>query len=366
MKLWQRLKIMDEIRLSAENEKKLRSIETKILSIVSFRDFFGVLLNEIKKKFTIPYTWITLIAEYDIATLIHTCYPSEDLDNYLTVIEREIFIKLIGTTGKPLLVKNDLKRYYPLYPPDISYFVKSLAVAPVSLDGTVIGSLNLADFSDTRFHRRAYAQFIELLALKISISLSNVAAHEKSNSLTFHDPKNGVPNRNVMESILEREFKRNQRYANDLSLVLIGLDDIDQVIDAFREQWGEHIFKHVAEKAKQMCRNSDTIARFDAGKLAIIMPETRAENAKNFVDRMQRAFKEHPMQIKNRSVSLSMHVGIASTDKGKFTMAQALLRHADRNLSRAQSAAQKNQSVDGRKKLRSKVIPLPVGENRQK
>ncbi len=202
MKPWQRLKIMREIRLSAENEKKLRSIETKILSIVSYRDFFEVLLNEIKKKFTSPYTWISLIAEYDIGTLIQTCYPGEDLDNYLTVIEREIFFELIGTTGKPLLIKNDLKRYFPLYPPHISYFIKSLAIAPISLDGTVIGSLNLADFSDTRFHRRAYAQFIELLALKISISLSNVTAHEKSDSLTFHDPETGLLNRNILEKIL--------------------------------------------------------------------------------------------------------------------------------------------------------------------
>lgn len=353
---------MHEKLLSAEIEKKLRDIETRIISIVNYRDFFGVLLNEIKKKFTIPYIWITLIAEYDIATLIQTCDIYEDLDNYLTIIEREIFLKLIGTTSKPLLVKDDLKRYYCLFPPEISYFIKSLAIAPISLDGTVMGSLNLADFSGTRFHQRSYAQFLELLAIKISICLSNVTAHEKSNSLTFHDPVTGLLNRNVMETILEREFKRNQRYASDLSLVLIGLDDSD----AFGDQESDYLIKHVAEKVKQMCRNSDTIARFDAGKLAIVMPETGTENAQNFVDRMQRLFKENPMQIKNRSVSLSMHVGIASTDSGKFTKTQALLKHAKDNLSRAQSAAQQNPPHDGKKKFGSKVIRLPIGEKRHK
>ena len=353
---------MHEILLSAEIEKKLRDIETKILSIVNYRDFFEVLLNEIKKKFTIPYTWITLIAENDIATLIRSYGTCENLDHYLTVIEREIFLKLIGTTSKPLLVKDDLKRYYSLFPPDSSYFIKSLAIAPISLDGTVTGSLNLADFSATRFHHRTYAQFLELLAIKISISLSNVTAHEKSNSLTFHDPITGLLNRNVMETILEREFKRNQRYANDLSLVLIGLDDIDHVVDAFGDQWGDYLFKHVAENVKQMCRNSDTIARFDAGKLAIIMPETKAENASNFIDRMQRRFKEHPVHIKNRPVSLLVHFGIASTDNEKFTKAQTLLRQADENLSRAQSTAPENQLQDGGRNIRPKVIPLPIGK----
>ena len=353
---------MHEILLSTEIEKKLRGIEAKILSIVNFRDFFEILLNEIKKQFTIPYTWITLIAEYDIAAFIQTSGTCDDLESYLTIIERETFLKLIGTTSKPLLAKDDLRRYYALFPPGSSYFIQSLAIAPISLDGTVMGSLNLADFATTRFHHRTYAQLLELLAIKISISLSNVTAHERSNSLTFHDPTTGLLNRNVMQTILEREFKRKQRYASDLSLVLIGLGNSD----AFGDQGGDYLIKHVAEKVKQMCRNSDTIARFDAGKLAIIMPETRAENAQNFVDRMQRLFKENPMQIKNRSVSLSMHVGIASTDSGKFTKSQALLKHAKDNLSRAQSAAQQNPPHDGKKKFGSKVIPLPIGENRHK
>ena len=353
---------MHEIILSAEIEKKLRGIETKILSIVNFRDFFEILLNEIKKQFTIPYTWITLIAEYDIATFIQTSGTCDDLESNLTIIEREIFLKLIGTTSKPVLAKDDLKRYYPLFPPDSSYFIQSLAIAPISLDGTVMGSLNLADFASTRFHHRTYAQLLELLAIKISISLSNVTAHEKSNSLTFRDPTTGLLNRKVMETILEREFKRYQRYSNDLSLVVIGLGDIDQAIDASGNQAADYLFKHIAEKVKQMCRNSDIIARFDADKLAIIMPETRAENAQNFVDRMHGLFKENPMQIKNQSVSLSMHVGIASTDIGKFTTAQTLLKHAKNSLSRAQHAAQGNQSNDGGKMFRSKVIRLPVGE----
>jgi diguanylate cyclase (GGDEF)-like protein len=355
---------MHEILLGADIEKKLRRIETRILSIVNYRDFFEVLLKEIKRTFTIPYTWITLIAEYDIATLIKTSGTFEDLDNYLTVIEREVFLKLIGTSSKPLMVKDDLTRYYALFPQNSSYFIKSLAIAPISLDGTVAGSLNLADFSATRFQHRTYAHFLELLAIKISISLSNVTAHEKSNSLTFHDPITGLLNRNVMETILEREFKRTQRYANDLSLVLIGLNDIDQVFDAVGDQSRDYVFKHVAEKLNQMCRNSDTIARFDADKLAIIMPETKAGNALIFIDRMQRNLKEHPMRIKNRPVSLSLHFGIASTDRGKFTRAQTLLRHAYENLSRARIAAHDNHLQGGGSNITPKVIPLPVAKKK--
>jgi len=357
---------MHEIILSAEIEKKLREIETKILSIVNFKDFFEVLLNEIKEKFTISFAWITLIGENDITTLIQAEGTCDDLENQMTIIEREIFLNLIGTTSKPLLVKDDLKAYYPLFPPKSSYFIKSLAISPISLDGTVIGSLNLADFTTMRFQHRTYAQFLELLAIKTSISLSKVTAHEKINALTFQDPTTGLLNRNVMETILEREFRRNQRYANDLSVVLIDLDDIHRVADSFGDDWGDNLFKHVADIIVQMSRNSDVISRFDTGKLSIIMPETKAENALNLIGRIQRNLKEHPLRIKSQPVSPSIDFGVASTENGDISNSLTLLKRADSNLVRAKNAREDNQHQDTGPNIRSKVIQLPLGKKELK
>ena len=365
MRRWKRLRIMPEIILSADIEKKLRRIETQIISIVNYEDFFKVLLKEIKAQFSIPYTWITLIAENEISAFIQTAGSGEDLENCLTVIEREIFLKLIGTTSKPLVIKDDLKRYYSLFPPDSSYFIKSIAIAPISLDGAVIGSLNLADFSGTRFHQRTYIQLLELLAIKISISLSNVTAHEKSNSLTFHDPTTGLLNRNVMQTILEREFRRNQRYQNDLSLVLIELDDIDRASGLSGVEQRDYLFKYVADQAVQAVRDSDVITRYGDGKLAVIMPQTKADNALNLVSRIQRTYQEQPLRIKGRAVALSMNFGVASTETGNITNAHALLKHADENLARSKNVSQEKLFNDNGKKNRSKVIPLHVSQKEQ-
>ena len=101
---------MHEIILSADIEKKLRRIETQILSIINYEDFFKVLLKDIKAQFSIPYTWITLIAENDISAFIQTAGSGEDFENCLTVIEREIFLKLIVLFSciglMPLLLKK--------------------------------------------------------------------------------------------------------------------------------------------------------------------------------------------------------------------------------------------------------------------
>ena len=353
---------MHEIILSTDIEKKLREIETRILSIVNFKEFFEVLLNEIKEKFAIPFAWITLISETDITALIQADSTCDGIENQMTVIEKEVFLKLIGTTSKPLLIKDDLKPYYSLFPSDSSYFIKSIALAPISLDGTVIGSLNLADFSTTRFHHRTYAQFLELLAIKVSICLSKVTAHEKINSLTYHDPITGLLNRNTMQTILDREFRRNRRYKSDLSVVLIDLDDMYRVTGSFGADWGDHLCKYVAEQVVQVCRDSDVITRFDADKFAVIMPETKADNALNLISRIRRNYEEHPLRIKVRAVTLSMSFGVASTENGNITDAKTLLRRADENLDRTKSASQENHLHGKEGNSRSKVIQLPVGK----
>jgi diguanylate cyclase (GGDEF)-like protein len=355
---------MHEIILSADIEKKLREIETRILSIVDFKEFFEVLLKEIKQKFAIPFAWITLIAGNDVTALIEAAGTSDGSEHQMTVIEKEVFLKLIGTTSKPLLVKDDLKPYYSVFPSDSSYFIKSIAMAPISLDGTVIGSLNLADFSTTRFHHRTYAQFLELLAIKVSICLSKVTAHEKINSLTFHDPITGLLNRNVMETILDREFRRNRRYKNDLSLVLIDLDDMYRAAGSFGVDWGDHLCKYVAEQVVQVSRDSDIITRFDAEKFAVIMPQTRAGDAMNLTGRIRRTYEEHPLRIKGRAVTLSINFGVASTENENITNTLTLLKHAEKNLARTKQVGSANHTQDSVNESRPKVIPLPIGKKK--
>ena len=355
---------MHEIILSADIEKKLREIETRILSIVDFKEFFEVLLKEIKQKFAIPFAWITLIAGNDITALIQAARTSDGSEHQMTFIEKEVFLKLIGTTSKPLLIKDDLKPYYSLFPSDSSYFIKSVAMAPISLDGMVIGSLNLADFSTTRFHHRTYAQFLELLAVKVSICLSKVTAHEKINSLTFHDPITGLLNRKVMETILDREFRRNRRYKNDLSLVLIDLDDMYRAAGSFGVDWGDHLCKYVAEQVVQVSRDSDIITRFDAEKFAVIMPQTRAGDAMNLTGRIRRTYEEHPLRIKGRAVTLSINFGVASTENENITNTLTLLKHAEKNLARTKQVGSANHTQDSVNESRPKVIPLPIGKKK--
>jgi len=172
-------KVFERLKLNQEIAQKFFEIETCILSVLNFKDLFEKLLIEIREKFGIPHLWISLIAKNDISCLVQELASSEDLKDRLNLIDGETFLALIDQKTKPVLANRDLKHFYKLLPENEKYFIKSIAVVPLTLDGEIIGSLNMADYSETRFQPGMDTQFLEQLSTIVSICLSNVNAHER-------------------------------------------------------------------------------------------------------------------------------------------------------------------------------------------
>jgi GAF domain-containing protein len=177
---------MDEIDALLETleqneaiEKKFFDVEVSILSILNFRDFFEKLLSEIKEKFLIPFVWVTFIDNNDHAKLIIQFASSELLNQKLSLIESGDFLSIVGSHTRPLLVNEDLRPFYKMLPQNERYLIRSMAIAPITLDGDIIGSLNFGDTYDSRYFPGMDTSLLERLAVKVSICLSNVMAHEK-------------------------------------------------------------------------------------------------------------------------------------------------------------------------------------------
>ena len=62
--------LIDRLQKNEQIDKKFHEIETRILSILNFKDFFEVLLTEIQKQFGIPCVWISLIDKSEVSDLI--------------------------------------------------------------------------------------------------------------------------------------------------------------------------------------------------------------------------------------------------------------------------------------------------------
>lgn len=316
-----------------ENEivaQKFHDVESRILTILNFKDFFEVLISEIEGKFSVPHVWITIADSCEITRFIdHLKKP--DVDNpRINVIEAEEFRKIALKLSKPLLANKNLDRFSVLNPPRDCM---SMAIAPLSLDGKVIGTLNQADVSKDRFIPGMDTSLLERLAVKVSLCLSNVTAHEKLKFLAYHDPLTGLLNRRVMESVLEREFSRAKRYFSVLSVVFIDLDNFKQVNDKYGHDVGDEFLKHVAGVFSSMTRRSDVVARFAGDEFVFLLPETQARQAEAFMERIVARLNNNPLlDEQGKEIPGSFSYGIASSDEKDIEDCVELLKIADERL----------------------------------
>jgi diguanylate cyclase (GGDEF)-like protein len=233
---------------------------------------------------------------------------------------------------KPILVNSNLKPYYKLFPRHTKYVINSLAITPISLDGEIIGSMNQADMSKSRFHPGLDASLLEHLAVKMSLCLSNVAAHERLKFLANRDPLTGLLNRRVLEAVLTREFARAIRYKNSLAVAFIDIDDFKGVNDTYGHDRGDDLLNHVAEQLMKISRETDVVVRFAGDEFVVILPQTSAKNAKQLMSRLMEYFSKNPLRTDKITIPASISFGVASTEDKSIRTPLQLIKNADQNL----------------------------------
>ncbi len=172
-------KVFERLKANEDIASKFFEIETCILSILNFKDLFEKLLSEIREKFGIPHLWLSMIDQSEVSSLVQELASSDVLKERLNIVAGDVLLGVLNGKTKPVLANSELKPFYKLFPENEKYFIKSIAVVPLTMDGGIVGSLNMADFSEYRFQPGMDTRFLEQLAIKVSICISNVTAHEK-------------------------------------------------------------------------------------------------------------------------------------------------------------------------------------------
>jgi diguanylate cyclase (GGDEF)-like protein len=324
--------ILENVTINEEIAKKLFEIEVSILSIGNFKDLFEKLLLLIEEKFGIPHVWISIISENDISHLLEALESSKLLKERLNIVERAVFLDLVKDKKTPMLVNAYLRPFYRLLPKNEKYFAKSLAIVPLILDGEVIGSLNLGDFSGFRFQPNMDTFFLSQISVKISICLSNVTAREKLKYLATRDTLTGLFNRREMVNILGRELSRATRYSTPLSLLFIDCDDFKIVNDSYGHSCGDALLQYLANQIIGIIRRDDIAFRHGGDEFVIILPNQTSNEAMKVSERLRSFFHKNPLKYQDLIVPVSFSWGIASTEDPEIKTPEALLNKADERL----------------------------------
>lgn len=145
----------------------------------------------------------------------------------------------------------------------------------------------------------------------------------------------GIANRRCFERSLQREWRRAQREAQELALMLVDLDDFKACNDCFGHGYGDVCLQRVAGVLQQVAtRPADLVARYGGDEFAVLLPDTGEVGARLLAAQMHALLAQQ--QVPEHG-SLTLTIGVAAARPGQLATPRQLLDLADRALYRGKS-----------------------------
>ncbi|MGB8643656.1 MAG: histidine kinase N-terminal 7TM domain-containing protein [Anaerolineae bacterium] len=165
------------------------------------------------------------------------------------------------------------------------------------------------------------------------------------------DPLTGLFSPDYSKATLWREFKRAEREARPISVVLIEQDRLHEIIDTFGDKAGDQVLKALADLLGKKIRASDIACRYNQEQLLVMMPGASIEIASRRAEQWRTAFARMRISRDGKSLGNTLSLGIAAFPAHGATPEQ-LLQAAEHALDAARAA--------GRNCIGIAVTPLPA------
>lgn len=149
---------------------------------------------------------------------------------------------------------------------------------------------------------------------------------EHTKVLSVTDPLTGLANYRLLLERIEGEIKRHGRTGRPFSVLLLDLDGLKKINDAFGHIVGSRALCRIATVLRLHCREIDTPARYGGDEFALVLPETPFEQACQVAERIAQRLSQDP-----ESPTISASVGVAEYPHDGHTIEQ-ILRAADESL----------------------------------
>jgi diguanylate cyclase (GGDEF)-like protein/PAS domain S-box-containing protein len=145
------------------------------------------------------------------------------------------------------------------------------------------------------------------------------------------DELTGLTNRRHFLHLTSSEMKRAIRLQRPLTIALIDIDYFKHINDTYGHASGDQALRCFTKICQKNIREIDVIARLGGDEFALLFPETNNEQAYVAMERIRLAITDHPFDILEKQISITISSGIASLSSDKESFDE-LLSRADQAL----------------------------------
>lgn len=165
-----------------------------------------------------------------------------------------------------------------------------------------------------------------------------IRAQEALRELATHDSLTGLLNRRACLDSLLAELDRGRRAGNPVCIVMADIDHFKRVNDAHGHLIGDEVLCEVARRMQSSLRRYDTIGRFGGEEFLLVLPGCSLEEGVKLAERICHLVRSEPAKARNKSIDVSISLGVAVASQPVPGDLEVLLGSADAALYRAKEA----------------------------
>lgn len=214
------------------------------------------------------------------------------------VVEKGQIARIDDADDDPRFVKFDGQ----------GFRIGSMLAIPLWAAGGVIGYLSLSSSKKHAFDDRDE----DLATLLANCAVPPIES-SRLERLQITDVSTRTFNQRYIVPRLTREMELAKRNVSQLSVVLLGLDDLDDLNRAHGYEAVEKLLRAVAAGIKGLVRGEDVIIRRGGAGFLVLMPSTALEEAKGAAERIQQGLRR-PLDVSGIHVLQTLSIGVATWD----------------------------------------------------
>jgi len=157
--------------------------------------------------------------------------------------------------------------------------------------------------------------------------------------LSISDGLTGLYNHRHIQEVVHEEYERARRTGEPLSVVMLDFDHFKRVNDLYGHQVGDRVLQEMAEILRKTAREIDKLGRYGGEEFIAVLPETDAESATTFAERVRERVERHPFAVgRAEPLQLTISAGTATYPYPGVYNPRTLIQRADQALYAAKRA----------------------------
>ncbi|MGE0287121.1 MAG: putative bifunctional diguanylate cyclase/phosphodiesterase [Bradyrhizobium sp.] len=178
----------------------------------------------------------------------------------------------------------------------------------------------------------------------VRINNERRARDEQLLKLSRHDPLTGELNRTHLIAALAEAIEENTRFRSTCAFMLIGIDHLARVNDAFGFDVADAVIAEVATRIRARLRAGDVLGRFSGNKFGLILKNCTVDDTNAAAERFLAGIRDEVVPTRSGPVSVTVSIGAISLPR--------YARNADEAINRAQ------ETLDAAKRRRAGSFSL--------